>query len=192
MKPKIAIDIDGVMLDSMSKLVELYNAQHKTNYRLEQLTKWEVWEPLKTTKKEVFELFDQITDKGLWPQVNPCDPYAPTVTQKLSKQYEIQLVTARTVESMNPVLDRLMGLGYVFDGAIRVAVQDTTAKAKFAKDFKFFVDDSPYQSMAIAEAGGTVLLYDQPWNRHIEDTPNLCRVRDWKDVGYVALMPEKK
>lgn len=65
------------------------------------------------------------------------------------------------------------------DGRVRVPYRDLCflgAKADSAADLH--LDDAPHQIEALRSAGQEVLVFDQPYNRHIDG----LRARDWDDV----------
>ncbi len=173
------MDIDGVLLNTVGKVVELYNQDHKTNYVLADMTDWELHKCFGCHVDEIWGLFDRITNDNLWGEVDLVDPYAPELLEDLRQAYDVELVTARTPESMEPVLKRLDTLGCTWDGVRVVDHKNYNEKAKFAHEYISFVDDSPHNYKSITEAGGSVLIYDQPWNRHLEGP----RAESMFDVG---------
>lgn len=173
------MDIDGVLLDTVGMFLEIYNTKHNTAFKHEDMTNWDLNVCLGEPTKVMWETFKQITTDDRWGAVQLCDPYAPTLLRKLRNSYAVDLVTARTRESIIPVLERLDTLGCEWDSVCVVDYKNYNEKAKYANDYVAFVDDSPHNYTSITEAGGRVLIYDQPWNRHLEGK----RVTSMFEVG---------
>ena len=55
-------------------------------------------------------------------------------------------------------------------------------ESKAILDYNIFLDDSPIQVKQIADLEKIALVYNQPWNLHIEENNNIIRVKNLFDV----------
>ena len=56
-------------------------------------------------------------------------------------------------------------------------------KTKGHLDYDVFIDDSPLNAIDAADRDKTALVYDQPWNRHLDQRDNLLRIRDLSEAA---------
>ena len=54
---KIAIDVDGVLLDLMTKFCEIFNERYNTRYSKSDVTNWEFFYEWNITEEECFQKF---------------------------------------------------------------------------------------------------------------------------------------
>lgn len=59
-KPVLFIDIDGVMADSITWWIELYNRDHGTNHKKEDVTGWDTRECIKADLSPYFSNYDGV------------------------------------------------------------------------------------------------------------------------------------
>ncbi len=160
---KIAIDIDGVTIASLKSWL----SQFHPKYIVEDIKDWGVWNWIDDcTKEQFFAEFD-ILD----PRTTYLIDDAYSTICKIAQFTEIFFLTRKTekqLEWTNKVLNR-EGLG----GISLISVWD---QPKTIHKFDYIIDDSP---IIAEELGDKVILFDQPWNRHIN---NNNRVYGWKGV----------
>ena len=57
---KIAIDIDGVLLDIIVRYCEIYNKRYGTNYKKNDVTKWDFFNDWNIDEETAFKIFFEI------------------------------------------------------------------------------------------------------------------------------------
>jgi len=180
---KIAIDIDGVLLDIMVEYCIIYNEKYGTKYTKADVTDWEFFKYWNISEKEAFEIFDIIYEDSM--AVPFMDENAPTIMEKLSKLHEVSIVTARNPKYKDPVVKKLnyhnikKGIQY----RDMILLHHEPYDIKLQENFDVYVDDNPNLVESIGELKERILLlYDQPWNQNCICENNVIRVHNWKEV----------
>lgn len=177
-KPKIGVDIDGVLINTQVRVLEKLREKYGTELTKEDFKEWNAWECGKFTKEEFLSAFDQID----WRDVPPMDSYAQVALRNISGFYQIDLITAMNPKRLGSTKATLTKLGYEWDEFITVDTSVASGKAKYATDYVLFVEDGPHQAQALTTAGAIVLLYDQVWNRDLPPDAYECRVVSWREI----------
>jgi len=149
---------------------------------------WEV-DDIETKRRS-----DELHDAGLASRLTH-KPEARLVLEKLSDRYTLILVTSRrkiitreTTEWIDIYFaDIFQDIHFsgIFDSDERADYQVQLTKADILKNIgaDFLIDDQPKHCFAAAQAGILALLFgDYPWNRDIQPTKNVIKVRDWQEV----------
>jgi len=180
---KIAIDIDGVLLDIMVEYCIIFNQKYGTNYSKADVTDWEFFKYWNISEKEAFEIFDIIYEDSM--PVPFIDENAPTIMENLNKLHEVSIVTARNLKYKDPVVKKLnfhnikKGIQY----RDIILLHHEPYDIKLQQNFDVYVDDNPNLVEAIGELKErTLLLYDQLWNQNCICENNVIRVHNWKEV----------
>lgn len=116
---------------------------------------------------------------------------AVEVLQKLSKHYELIIITARDKAFGDAVLHLVeKHFGNIFSSVhflYQNGIKQGT-KGDLCKDLyiDFFIDDSATNVTHTKDAGITTFLFDAPWNRAFDD-PQIKRVHSWKTLEEILL-----
>lgn len=158
---KLAIDLDGVVLDSIASWLKKYHP----NYTNNDIKSWNAWELVKTcnSKEQFFDEFGRQDPK----QVKLIDGAKETIL-RLEREHEIYFLTSKSERGQKwseKVLKR-EGLGH-----IPVINSWLEKKSKNEYNFDILLDDSPLHSEF-------AVVFDQPWNKDIHAD---VRVHSWKE-----------
>lgn len=180
---KIAIDIDGVLLDLMITFCEIFNKRHKTNFQKKDVTNWEFFMDWNISEKEVFELFFYIYENSML--VPFIDEKASKYMKKLNKKYEVFVVSARNSQYRGQIIEKLhfhkvrKGIEFIE----LILVDHKPYDLKLNLNYNIYVDDNPNLVEPIKKIKEKyLLLYDQPWNQKCICEKNVFRIRNWKEV----------
>ena len=180
---KIAIDIDGVLLDIVVNFCEIFNKKHNTTYKKNDIINWEFFNDWNISEKEAFEIFFEIYENTM--SVPFIDDTAPEYMEKLNKSHEVYILSARTSKYRAQIIEKLnfhdIKKGEQYIDLILVHHKPYASK----QDYKFdvYVDDNPHLADAIKKMKDRyLLLYDEPWNQDFLCTNNVIRVYNWNDV----------
>jgi 5'(3')-deoxyribonucleotidase len=175
-KPKpIAIDIDGVLFNTMEEYLRLYNEPTKekvrTRWRLDDITEYNFENILKISWQQrdlVFQLID-------FANVNPMEKDITKTLYDLKQKHQIHFLTKTPKNQIQNKIRRFKFLGMYFDAVICVHY-----KYPFAQEYKYLVDDNPEELKNWVDHGGIGFLFDQPYNRKGYDFPELseCKAVD--------------
>ncbi len=183
MKMKIAIDIDGVLLDIMITYLKIFNNKYNTKYEKKDVTNWEFFKEWEVSEEEAFDIFYRIyQDSMLVPFI---DNDAPEVMRKLRNYYDVFIVSARTPEYENSIIKKLnfhnIKKGVHYEDLI--LLHHKPNDIKLSLDFDIYVDDNPNLVEPIKRiVRKKLLLFDQPWNQDVAVYENVKRIFNWKDV----------
>ncbi|UCC59296.1 MAG: hypothetical protein JSW38_03695 [Dehalococcoidia bacterium] len=104
-------------------------------------------------------------------------PGAVESLRLLHKEYRIVLVTSRHPDIVDKTRDWLRLKDIPYDVLIF-----NDAKHRTGHNFDCFIEDNAETALSLAQAGIRTFLYDYPWNRSIEEHPNIRRVYNWQDI----------
>lgn len=190
---KIAVDIDGVLLDIMVEYCKIFNERYGTNYNKKDVTDWEFFRDWNIDVKIAFEIFTAIYEDSM--NVPFIDEDSIEIMQKLNKDQEVFIVTARNPQYKKPVVKKLSShnikKGIQYEGII--LLHHEPYDIKLEQHFDVYIDDNPnlVESIKLFEER-TLLLFDQPWNQKSKCEKNVIRVYNWKDVYRKIRELEKK
>lgn len=171
MPVRIALDLDGVLSDSMGRWVEVWNSKYgHPKLSVEDIREWDFWRSLGITQQEFNEVFDEVW-RG-WVYLRPLEENIGEKVARLSYFGRIDIVSGRSIKHLPYVKNWLRHQGIKHD-SIFLGV---SSKSRLAHDV--FIDDSPVEALGIAETARYVLLRDQPWNRSVPRNKFIIRVRN--------------
>lgn len=188
---KIAIDIDGVLLDIIIPFCEKFNQKYNTEYRKKDVTNWDFYKEWNITEDEAFEFFYEIYENTM--SVPFIDEKAPKFMNKLHKLHELYILSARASQYRTQIIEKLNSHNIKKDSHYNdiILVHHKPYDLKITQPFDIYIDDNPNLAKAIEKTDDKyLLLYNQPWNQKIKTTNNIIRVFNWKDI-YTLLTTSK-
>ena len=180
---KIAVDIDGVLLDIVISFCEIFNERYKTQYSKEDVTNWEFFNDWNITEEEAFGIFFQIYKNTM--DVPFIDKSAPKYMKNLNTEHDVYILSARTSEYKSQIKEKLdfhnIKKGEHYNELILVHHKPYDQKKNYK--FDIYIDDNPHLAETIKKSKERyLLLYDQPWNQNFICKNNIIRVHNWKEV----------
>lgn len=185
---KLAVDIDGVILDMVSKVCEIYNKSFKTTYTKDDVKKWEFFRDWNITEESMYDIFYQVYENSM--SLRLIDKRAPQVLRNLSEKYQADLVTARNVKFESNLLERLDSLNIMkgIQYSDLVHVDEKPYDLKLQLSYDILIDDNPNLATVIdTYPGKKLLLYNQPWNQHVQEKNKVVRVYNWIQIESILL-----
>ena len=176
--PKVALDFDGVLANSMQAWLNLYNDRYKKtpNVFIDEITSWDFEHKLGITTHEKMTLFREVWQN--WSIIKAIEPYQHRRTRSLSAWCKVDIVTTIPPEYVNFAGNWCMRNDISFNKIISV---DKDGKEK--AEYDYFIDDNPQMAMRMDKQPNKILfLYDQWWNKNIPNTNNVIRVKDLREV----------
>ncbi len=161
---KIALDVDGVLADIILVWINEYNKKHDKSIEKETIKNWDFWKELGVNQLEFYHQLSNCWSQ--WKDVPPMEQGMSNAVDKLHSIGNVDIVTARDKESTKHVINWLEHNHIKYNEY--VAVPDGREKANL--DYDVFIDDSPHNVVSMASKGRNVLLYDQPWNKYVNDS----------------------
>ena len=189
---RIACDIDGVLLDTMITFCEHFNKKHGTSYQKSDVTNWEFFLDWSIPEDDIWDVFYQIYEDSM--STPFIDDQIPVIMKDLNQMHQVSIVSARTPEYRESILEKLQYHGILqgphYNELVLLIHKPYDLKIK--QDFDVFIDDNPKLAEAIKKQKKKILLlYDQPWNQEINDAENVIRVRNWTEIDLYFKKVEK-
>lgn len=181
-KIRIALDVDGVLLNTPKKWIEKYNEKYSTNYSIDDMTRW--WgENFGISKSDFFKLLKKTCDEML--HVEPCF----LLTQHylfLLREYKIDIVTS-SIAKGSLIKQRLEELGIREGIEYKEFIQLKPTDSQVEKTilaYDIYIDDNPKLAEVIDNNNGYTfqILVNQPWNRYYQPKRNVRRAYHWEDI----------
>lgn len=193
----IAIDCDDVLVDTLPKIVEDYNAMYGTKLGLEHMyvDHDEIVDVfgVKTGQEAVQRLHKIYQQKGYYESLKPIDGAIGAIA-KLAERHELHVVTGRqsflapatqyTLDTYFPgMFTSVEHTNYYKDENFKDAI--TRSKGEVCSQLKadILIDDHVAHGKDVLNHGvREVLLFgDYPWNQS-DEIPGVTRCNTWADV----------
>lgn len=171
---RIAIDMDDVLADITTRLIEITNERRNTNYQKDQLKDPVIFQEYYAEYKQIRAC---LYETGMFRNL-PVFEDAQDVVKKLQEQYEVFIVSAAT-EFPKSLTEKLEWLEEHFP---TIGWQHTVfCGHKHMIKADYLIDD---HEKNLVKFEGTPLLFDAPHNYHLE---GYQRVYSWKEIEGLLL-----
>lgn len=182
---KIALDVDGVLADIIYAWLNEYNVMHGTSMTKADIVQWDFWKELGFDQYRFFEELSKCWSR--WIEVPPMEQGVARAVAKLHSVGVVDIVTARDADSTEYVKKWLEHNEIKYNDYVAVM----TGREKADLDYDIFIDDSPHNVVRIASKAKNAILYDQPWNKTVNDS-KIVRIKRLEEaVSVIADLPTK-
>jgi 5'(3')-deoxyribonucleotidase len=179
-KPKIAIDVDGVLADVYSPIFKRMGLP----YTWEDVRKWDFFDELNVDRQTFWFAY-----KKLWSEEYKLIPLveedSPQIIAELRRNFEVHIMTNRPKEAFAGTLLWLRSHRIKYDKL--VVFPPLTDKTEHLDGYLYLVDDNP--AYAHDEK---VILFDRPWNRTINAKRRIRSLRELLDLLDNPLTPPQR
>lgn len=177
MQLRIAVDLDGVLADTMVTFCRILNHRHSTNFTANSFVQWNAWKIAHITKDEFFRTLDEAWFE--WENIPPVEEEIGARVNRICAIGRVDVVTGRSQETAQPAKSWLEKYKVPYERFVRTA--NTKGKANLSYDV--FIDDSAdLMSLVACSLDRWGILYTQPWNRNAKEMPKIFRVEGWKQI----------
>ena len=159
---KIALDVDGVLADVILPWLEHNNSKRKKISKSD-IIDWDFWKKFKINRYDFYQELSLCWKN--WSSIPPTQQNLSAITKNLSKLGQVDIVTAREKNTNSYVKNWLNHHNIIYDNY--VSVIDGTMKVDL--DYDVFIDDSPLNALQISQKNKKIILYSQPWNKHVSN-----------------------
>ena len=173
---RIALDLDGVLANTMSMWVRLWREKTGQDLRLEDFDEWSSWKALEITEGEFMQIMNEA-----WRRCRYLPPTEENLQEKVSKLRtlgKVDIVTARPRETEEYALRWLELQNIEYDEYVWIR----DGRSKLTLDYHVFIDDSPLMAEDASRVRKLVLLYDQPWNRRFRENNYDRRIKGLEEA----------
>jgi uncharacterized HAD superfamily protein len=174
---KIAVDLDGVLAESMVVWCELANREFGTSLKLDDLDSWSWWRKSPVSQNDFYRILDESWDE--WKQIPPTEPRIASLVSQVGRFGELDVVTGRSQKTVEAAKKWVDYKRVRYNRFVRVSGW----REKADLDYDVFIDDAP-DLMPLLSRRLTVwgILYERPWNRTVPDLRKIIRAKSWKQI----------
>lgn len=174
---KVAVDLDGVLAETMEAWCRRANEFLGTNYTISDLDTWASWRKLGINRDQFFQFLDEAWDE--WETIPPTEPGLAAKVRKIGRLGRIDIVTGRSKESVRAAKLWLADQEIDYRRFVRVP----SWKDKIFLDYDVYIDDAP-ELMPLISRNPMMwgILYSRPWNRTVPELRRIFRVESWTEI----------
>jgi 5'(3')-deoxyribonucleotidase len=180
MKPKVAVDVDGVLADVYTPIFQMIGRP----YTWKDVRKWDFFDDLGIDRQQFWETY-----KKIWGQEYNLIPLieedASRIIAELRRCFEVHIMSCRPKETFSGTLMWLQYRRIEYDGLI--LLPPLTDKTKYLDNYLALVDDNP----AFAQHS-KVVIFDRPWNRHVEAKRRIRSLRELLEIVELLDTPPQR
>lgn len=166
---RVGIDLDGVAYDFVGHLKPY--AEDQLGGSPLDATKWDFYEDWGLTSASFWDLVKMAHEAArVWHASNPVVPGTKEALEELGVDHEIVIVTTRPEYAGDSTENWLQWNAVYHDELI-------FAEDKTKWNLDVLLDDAPHNIEQAQAAGIRAIIWDQPWNRHVEGE----RVCSWDE-----------
>ena len=174
---KIAVDLDGVLAESMEVWCEKANKEFGLGLKMEDLDSWSSWKKYGISKDDFYRMLDE--SWGDWHSIPPTEPAIAEKVAKVEKFGDLDIVTGRSKRTVEAARSWVDGQKVRYRHFVRVLGW----RDKIFLDYDVYIDDAPDLMPLISRSPAAWgILYERPWNRSVGDMPKVLKAKSWKDV----------
>jgi len=175
-KRKIGIDIDGVLCNILSSVVNKLNSEFDLNIKIKDVVEYDFFKIKEATQEQIQYVFDWYMETHI-SNILTLRKSSTSVTH-LYKMYDVTLITARALSSAKQTIKWLTHHGFQWN---RLMFVSSKQKAVIGHDFDFIVEDNLQTAIDFVNKGITCYLMDYPYNQS-EPIKGIDRVKNWEEV----------
>ena len=174
---RIAVDLDGVLADTMVTFCKILNQHHSTQFTVNSFVQWNAWQIAHIPKDEFFRTLDEAWFE--WENIPAVEDHIGEAVEGIHRFGRVDVVTGRSQVTVQAAMNWLKEHKIPYDAFVRT--ESTKAKARLSYDV--FIDDSAeLMSLVASSLDKCGILYTQPWNRNAGDMQRVFRVERWEEI----------
>ncbi len=182
---KVVYDVDECLAEFTKDVLLYINFRYNTNYCKDDMHTYWIEDNTNLSHEEMKEIITDFRNLGGLCNLE-CIPFnqkAMNVLNDIYKNKYVMIVTSRGIWSGTDTLRWLSQYNIQYNEYH----QGVKHKELYADDHTIVVEDCPEYINRIVASKGKVLVYDQPWNRDIEESEFTHRVYNWHEIGSLLL-----
>jgi len=176
-KLKIAVDLDGVLAESMLVWCERANKEFGTRLRMEDIDSWSWWKRIPISKDDFYRILDESWDE--WSAIPATEPEIAEKVARIEKFGDLDIVTGRSKRTVEAARSWVDSQKVRYRSFVRVLGW----RDKILLDYDVYIDDAPDLMPLISRiptAWG--VFYERTWNRSVGDMPKVLKAKSWQQV----------
>lgn len=186
---RIGIDIDEVLVDFISPFSKYYNSKFNTQISEEHFVSYNLSQVFKTSQEKITLEVHEFTKSESFKKLPPLEGSIEAI-EKLSEEYELFIITARSEEVSKTTLDwlkthfkdKFKNVHFSHNPYITGPIRSTKTEIGRKLKIDLLIEDNLSFAIESAEAGIKVLMIDATWNQSDTLHRNITRVYSWNDI----------
>ena len=194
MRKIIGVDIDDVLADFSSAFIAFCGEHYGKCVKKEDFTHVDFWRGWGVSREKLVSWLGAFNESYAEERMLPL-PGSQEVICQMAECHELHVITSRPLEIAQGTvrwIERHFGKSFLDvhfcttkGGLVSTRSKKTVCEMLGAK---ILLDDHPQNADECSSNGIQVYLFDQPWNRHIEQGPQIVRVFSWEDEAIQNLL----
>lgn len=176
---RIALDVDGVLADTMRTWISLWNRSSDRKLSYEDLSEWDFWRRLGISSGEFMRLMNEAW--RLWRRIPETEPNLSEKVSRLKSLGKLDILTARPRGTEKYTLKWLEAHRIPYDDYVWIE----SSRLKASLDYDAFIDDSPLIVDGCVIRRRLLLLYDRPWNRRVPEGRHVRRIKSLDEAYHI-------
>jgi 5'(3')-deoxyribonucleotidase len=185
---KIGIDLDEVLADFLSALIEYHNYTYGTSLVREQFQSYKFWETWGGTRKEAIQKVYDFHKTSYFKNIKPLVGSQEAISI-LKQNNDLVIVTSRQ-DDIAEATKKWIAQNFpnVFSKVYFANHYSQNGSPKTKKQIcdsvgvNVLIEDSPEYALECLNPERRILLLDCPWNRSFELPNGIYRVNSWKEI----------
>lgn len=185
---KIGVDLDEILSDTLTTLLEFYNNLYKTSFKKEDFYTYSYWEIWGGTREDSINLINKYYETNNPTDIKTIKRSFEAVSKLKELGHELHIITGRS-ESFKERTETWLNKHYpnIFSSINYANTFNADENEKFKSDIcknigvEIFIEDDPYHIQKCSDAGIKVLFIDYPWNKN-KEFKNATRVYSWDEI----------
>ena len=100
-KLRVAVDVDGVLAETMEAWIKTFNKLHGTRFKLKDIDSWASWIKFGISKDEFYRILEGTWEN--WIEIPPTEPDLAVKVQRAERYGILDIVTGRTQRTVPAV-----------------------------------------------------------------------------------------
>src|SRR5437879_5951801 len=146
-KMKIAVDLDGVLAESMLVWCDRANKEFGTQLNMEDLDSWSWWKRFPISKDDFYRILDESWDD--WKEIPPTEPEIAEKVARIEKFGDLDIVTGRSKRTVEAARSWVDSQKVRYRRFVRVLGW----RDKILLDYDVYIDDAPDLMPLISQIG---------------------------------------
>lgn len=174
---RIAVDLDGVLAESMVVWCERANREFGTKYKLEDLNSWSWWRKSPISKEDFYRILDDSWQD--WKNIPPTESLIASKVSRIGKFGQLDVVTGRSKNTAEAARNWIDDQKIPYNRFVRV--EGWREKADL--NYDVFIDDAPdLMPLLSRRLVPWAILYERPWNRSVPELRKILRASSWVQI----------
>jgi len=185
---KIGIDLDGVLAELLSAIIEYHNVTYKTELAQKQFKSHGFWKTWGGTRDEAIQKLRDFYQTNYFKNIKPVSG-AIKALSNLKQNNDLFVITARpneiikdTKKWLNQYYPNFFSGTYFANHCPQSGSEIPKSQICDELEIEVMIEDSIENALDCAGLKRRVLLFDRPWNQQAELPSGISRVLSWKEI----------